>query len=61
MKIAILYNSKYRNTQQVAEFLVEKTQAGGHEVLLFRTTETKLADLLAFQPEAILVGGPTIF
>jgi len=59
VKIAILYDSKYGNTKQVAEFLAEKMQAGGYEVRLFRTTETKPADLLAFQPEAILVGSPT--
>ena len=59
MKIAILYDSKYGNTKQVAEFLAEKMRAGGYEVQLFRTTETKPAELLAFQPEAILVGGPT--
>lgn len=59
MKIAILYDSKYGNTKQVAEFLAEKIQDDGHEVQLFRTTETKPAELLAFQPEAILVGGPT--
>lgn len=59
MKIAILYDSKYGNTKQVAEFLVEKMQASGYEVRLFRTTASKPADLLAFQPEAILVGGPT--
>jgi flavodoxin len=59
MKIAILYDSKYGNTKQLAEFLAEKTQAGGHEVQLFRTTKTKPAKLLAFQPVAILVGGPT--
>jgi flavorubredoxin len=61
MKIAILYDSKYGNTKQLAKFLAEKMQAGGHEVQLFRTTETKPAELLAFQPMAILVGGPTHF
>lgn len=59
MKIAVLYDSKYGNTKQVAEVLAEKMQAGGHEVQLFRTTKSKPADLLAFQPIAILVGGPT--
>lgn len=59
MKIAILFDSKYGNTKQIAEFLAEKLQAGGYTVQLFRTTKTKPADLLAFQPEALLVGGPT--
>ena len=59
MKIAILYDSKYGNTKQLAEFLAEKLQTGGHEVQLFRTTKTKPPELLAFQPVAILVGGPT--
>ena len=59
MKIAILYDSKYGNTKKVAEFLAEKIQNEGHEVKLFRTTESKPAELLTFQPEAILVGGPT--
>jgi flavodoxin len=59
MKIAILYDSKFGNTKRLAEFLSEKTQAGGHEVQLFRTTKTKPKDLISFQPGAILVGGPT--
>ena len=61
MKIAILYNSKYGNTKTIAEFIVEQIQAGDHEVKLFRTKNTKPTELLAFQPEAILVGGPTHF
>lgn len=61
MKIAILYDSKYGNTKLLAGFLAEKMQAGGHEVQLFRTTKTKPAEVLAFQPVAILVGGPTHF
>ncbi len=59
MKIAVLYDSKYGNTKQVAEFLMEEIQTKGYEVQLFRTTQTKPAELLAFQPTAILVGGPT--
>jgi flavorubredoxin len=59
MKIAILYDSKFGNTKQLAEFMAEKMQGGGNEVQLFRTTQTKPAELLAFQPAAILVGGPT--
>ena len=59
MKIAILYDSKYGNTKQLAEFMAEKIYTVGHEVQLFRTIKTKPAKLLAFQPEAILVGGPT--
>lgn len=61
MKIAILYDSRYGNTEQLAEFLGEKAKDGGHEVQLFRTKKTKPANLLAFQPVAILVGGPTHF
>lgn len=61
MKIAVLYDSKYGNTKLLAEYLAEYIQAEGHEIQLFRTTETKPADLLAFQPAAILVGGPTHF
>ncbi|TFG26197.1 MAG: hypothetical protein EU532_10455 [Promethearchaeota archaeon] len=59
MKIAILYDSKYGNTKRLAEFMAEKIQAAGHKVQLLRTTKTKPAKLLTFQPEAILVGGPT--
>ena len=59
MKVAVLYDSKFGNTKQVAEFLAEKMQANNHQVRLFRTTETEPQDLLAFQPVAILVGGPT--
>ncbi len=61
MKIGILYDSKYGNTKHVSEFLAEKMQASGHEVPLFRTKQPKPAELLAFQPDAILVGGPTHF
>ncbi len=61
MKIAILYHSKYGNTQQIAEFLGQEIQAGGHEVQLFRTKKTEPVEVIAFQPEAILVGGPTHF
>ncbi|NVM54390.1 MAG: hypothetical protein HWN66_11865 [Candidatus Helarchaeota archaeon] len=59
MKVAILYDSKYGNTKQVAEFLAEKVGAGGHEGHLFRTGESKPEDLLAVEPEVLLVGGPT--
>lgn len=59
MKIAVLYDSKYGNTKQVAEFLAEGIQAENHEVRLFRTKETQPTELLAFQPMAILAGGPT--
>jgi len=59
LKIAILYDSKYGNTKQLAEFMAEQLQEGGHEALLFRTKKTKPAELLACQPEALLVGGPT--
>ncbi len=59
LKIAILYDSKYGNTKQLAEFMAEKIQAGGIDTRLFRTKKTKPKELLAFQPEALLVGGPT--
>jgi len=59
MKIAILYDSKFGNTKQLAEFMADKIQVGGHNVQLFRTKKTKPKELLAFQPDAILVGGPT--
>ena len=61
MKIAILYDSKYGNTKQLAELMAEKVKVDGHECQLFRTTKSKPAELLAFQPETILVGGPTHF
>jgi flavodoxin len=59
MKIAILYDSMFGNTKQLAEFLAEEIQDGNHQIQLFRTKETKPGELLAFQPMAILVGGPT--
>ena len=61
IKVAILYDSKFGNTKQVAEFLTERIQASNHQVRLFRTTETKTQDLLAFQPAVILIGGLTHF
>lgn len=61
VKIAILYDSKYGNTKLLAEYLEEKIQEGGHEVKLFRTNKTKPKHLFVFEPEAILVGGPTHF
>jgi len=45
--------------KKVAEFLAETIQAEGYEVQIFRTTASKSQELLAFQPDAILVGGPT--
>ncbi len=59
LKIAILFDSKYGNTKKLAEFMAEKMQTNGYEVRLFRTKKTKAKELLAYQPEAILVGGPT--
>jgi len=59
LKIAILYDSKYGNTKKLAEFMAEQLQEGGHEALLFRTKKTKPTELFIFQPEALLVGGPT--
>ena len=59
MKVAVLFDSKYGNTKQLAEFLAEQLGSSGHEVKNFRTKETEPADLLAFEPEAILVGAPT--
>lgn len=61
MKIAIIYNSKYGNTKTIADFIAEKIQDVGHEVQLFNTKKTKPTELLEFQPETILVGGPTHF
>ncbi len=59
MKIAVLYDSKFVNTKQLAEYMVDKIQAGGHEAQVFRTKKTKPKELLTFQPKALLVGGPT--
>ncbi|WP_371806732.1 flavodoxin domain-containing protein [Candidatus Lokiarchaeum ossiferum] len=61
MKIAILYDSKFGNTKEIAEFLTAEGHTAGHETQLFRTTKTKPLNLIAFQPEAIMVGGPTHF
>lgn len=59
MKIAVLYDSMFGNTKQVAEFLAEQLGSNGHEVMLFRTKQTKPAELLAFNPAAIFIGSPT--
>lgn len=59
MKVAILYDTKFGNTKKLAEILAEGLDSGGHEVQLFRTKQTEPQDLLAFDAEAILVGGPT--
>ncbi len=61
MKIAILYESKYGNSKQVAEFLAEKIQESGNFVQIFRATKTKPSQLIAYQPVALIVGGPTHF
>ena len=52
MKIAVLYDSKFGNTKQLAEYMVDKIQAGGHEAQVFRTKKTKPKELLTFQPKA---------
>lgn len=59
MKVAVLFDSKYGNTKQLAEFLAEQLGSSDHEVKTFRTKETEPIDLLAFEPEAILFGAPT--
>lgn len=61
MKIAILYDSKFGNTKEIAEFLATEGYAAGHKTQLFRTTKTKASAINTFQPEAIMVGGPTHF
>ncbi|UYP46047.1 hypothetical protein NEF87_002332 [Candidatus Lokiarchaeum ossiferum] len=61
MKIAILYDSKFGNTKKIAEFLATEGRTAGHETQLFRTTKTKASAINTFQPEAIMVGGPTHF
>ncbi|MFX1295222.1 MAG: flavodoxin family protein [Promethearchaeota archaeon] len=59
MKVAVLFDSKFGNTKQLAEFFAEQVEISGHEVQLFRTKETKPESLLTFEPDVILVGGPT--
>ncbi len=59
MKIAVLYDSKFGNTKQLAEFLAEQLNTGGHEAKVFRTTESKPRDLVAFEPEVLIAGAPT--
>ena len=59
MKIAILYDSKFGNTKQVTEFLADQLNSSGYEVKSFRTKKTVPSELVAFEPEAILVGSPT--
>ena len=61
MKIVILYDSKYGNTKKLAEYIFQKVKTEGHDVRLFRTIETKPKQLIAFSPEALIVGGPTHF
>lgn len=61
MKIAILYDSKFGNTNHLAQFFAEKIQASNHDVQLFRTKVSKPKDVSEFQPMAILVGGPSHF
>ncbi|MFX1255454.1 MAG: flavodoxin family protein [Promethearchaeota archaeon] len=61
MKIAILYDSKYGCTKEVAEFLADKAESANHEVQLFRTKGSKPSQLLGFGPEVLLVGTPTQF
>ncbi len=61
MKIAILYHSKFGNTKELAIYLAQKVKEKGHEIQLFRTTENKPKTLFEFDPDAMLVGGPTQF
>ncbi len=59
MKIALLYDSKFGNTKQLAEFLADQLVSNGYDVQTFRTKKTIPLDLLNFEPEVILVGSPT--
>lgn len=61
MKIAILYHTKFGNTEHISEFMAEKMRVGGHEVRIFKIKKTKPSEIISFQPEAIVVGSPTHF
>ena len=59
MRIAVLVDSKFGNTLQVAAFLAQELQAAGHEAKVFRTKQVKPEAIVEFKPEVLLAGAPT--
>ncbi len=58
MKILIVYDSKFGNNQQIANFIAEKFRNSSHEVKVHSAKEVSSKDAVTFQPEIFLFGGP---
>ncbi len=58
MKILVVYDSKYGNNRQIADFIAEKLRNAAHEVKVHHAKDLSIKEALAFQPEAFLFGGP---
>lgn len=55
MKIAVVYDSKFEQIEQVVGSLAAQISSAGHEVKIFSMNESKPSDLEDFEPEFILV------
>jgi menaquinone-dependent protoporphyrinogen IX oxidase len=58
MKVLVVFDSKYGNNRELAKFIAENLQKGGHEVKVSYAKELKPEIAFGFQPEILLFGGP---
>ncbi len=58
MKFLIVYDSKFGNNQQIANFIAEKLRTAAHDVKVHSAKEISAKDAVTFQPEIFLFGGP---
>ena len=55
MKIAILYDSKFGNTKEIAEYFSKEMENIGHKTKLFRTKKSKSSNLTKKQSLAVTI------
>jgi menaquinone-dependent protoporphyrinogen IX oxidase len=58
MKILIIYDSKYGNNKQIAEFIAQKMQKANNAVKVHYAKSISKKEALVFQPDVLLFGGP---
>lgn len=58
MKILVVYDSKFGNNRQIANFIADKLQKANHEVKVHHAKDLSPKAALTFQPEVFLFGGP---
>jgi NAD(P)H dehydrogenase (quinone) len=58
-KVLIIYYSKTRNTEKMAQYVEEGVKSEGIEVILKKVSETSTEDML--NADGIIIGSPTYF